>query len=182
MDLDLFDSCLTGFENVNEANLDEVQEAGLEELVKEVEVFNVSGWVNQNIAALKGMSKEQVLSDFKQMVKHFETFHSSHPDKLSRCKNVVKDLVTKLKLLFPLYPEKILQKFVFKKSMQRMKYIYRTEIRRGVSLRSQIKVVEFVHSQATKPKAPKKKAPKRLKQPTESKKKAKPNILKRRKQ
>ena len=166
-------------ENADDEMEIEGQQDGLEKLVTEVEVFNLSGFVNESISELQGLSKESILSDFKSMEKHFETFHSQSADGLVRTPNVIKDLVNTLKLLFPLYPERIIKKFVFKRSMLKMKFIYRTKIKHKQSLRSQIKVIEFVHSKAAdelKKTASKKakKTVKRLKESKQTKKKAAP--------
>ena len=138
---DLFDECLDGFQGKNEAQLDDTQQAGLEELLKEVKVFNGSGFVNESIFELQGIAKETILSDFKTMIKQFNTYHSISADGLVRTKNCTKELIDQFKLHFPLYPEKILKKFVFKKSMQRMRFIYANKIKHKLSSRSQVKVI-----------------------------------------
>ena len=156
-----------------EAQLDESQQAGLEELVKEIDVFNVSGWVNENARDVQGITKETIISDFKTMEKHFQSMHSVAKDGLLRTKDVTKSLVSKIQLLFPLYPEKIIKKFVLQRSMQRMKFIYRTTIKHKKTSRATMKVTDFVHSKpANELKKPKKKPVKRLKKVTEVKKKA----------
>ena len=151
MVVDSFDECHEGIKNV----------------------FNISRWVNENARDVQGISKETIMSDFEAMETHFENMHSVAKDGLLRTKNVTKSLVSKLQLLFPLYPEKIIKKFVLQRSMARMKFIYRTTIKHKMTARATMKVTDFVHSKpASEAKKAKKKPVKRLKKPTEVKKKA----------
>ena len=53
----------------------------------------------------------------------FENFHEGSTDGLLRCENVTKTLIDKISNLYPDYPRQLIHKFVFAKTMQRLRCI-----------------------------------------------------------
>ena len=145
-DIQLFDDCLDGFQGINKAQLNQGQQSGLDNFANELDMFERQVWVDKNRSELQGIAEETLMADLQEMEKHFQNFHANSSDGLLRTKNVTKDLVSNLKLLFPNYRDIVLKKFVLSRTMARMKHIYRTTIKHSVTSRAQKKVIELVQT------------------------------------
>jgi len=56
------------------------------------------------------ITKEKLVKDLQKMEKEFLLFHKESDDGLLRTKGITKNLVTRLRSLFPEYDEKLIKK------------------------------------------------------------------------
>ena len=189
-DLDLeddFDGILGDFEGVNSVSLTLPQQMGLEMLADDLDTKFLAQFSTHNVCRGMNLSKEKLVEDLKVMENEFQLYHRGSKDGLHRTKNVTKNLVSRLAPLFPQYEQKLIKAFVISRTLERVKFIYRTKIRHEESARSKKKKINFAQSRPAgdikttfkemKKKTAKKKPVKRLASSEMVQKKAKKKTL-----
>ena len=110
--------------------------------------FVRSDWVDK----MNGCGKRKyptltLAKDTEIWEKEFEKFHESSEDGLQRFEGVTIKLIEKLTKMFPLYPPKMLKKFVMCKTMNRLRWIIENEKKKNSkkreSLRSKTRRLAF---------------------------------------
>ena len=122
------------------------QQMGLEMLADDLDTKFLAQFSTQNVCRGMNLSKEKLVEDLKVMENEFQLYHRGSKDGLHRTKNVTKNLVSRLAPLFPQYEQKLIKAFVISRTLERVKFIYRTKIRHEESARSKKKKINFAQS------------------------------------
>ena len=141
------------------------QQMYFENVASELEEHFFEKWARDN--KLKGMdiTKDKLAKDLKRMEAEFQLFHKDSDDGLLRTKGITKNLVVKLRTIFPEYEEKLIKKFIVDRTFmkirtiqQNLRVIHQEKLVKAKSMRAKRKAAEFAQTRdfVTKPEKSKK--------------------------
>ena len=140
------DAILEDLEGVNSFSLTLPQQMGLDMLATDLDNKFLAQFSNHNVCRGMNLSKERLVEDLKKMEHEFQLYHRDSKDGLHRSKNITKNLVSRLVPLFPQYGQKLIKAFVISRTLERVKFIYRSRIKHNESARSKTKKIHFAQS------------------------------------
>ena len=156
---------LEEFGVTKEIKVTQPQQECLDKLASELEEQHFLKFLHDTDFRAMEISREQLIDDLKLMEHEFLIFHSNAPDKFFKGRGVTTKLVSKLKLLFNHYDEKLIKKFVLERTYMKIRAVYqknREERREKLaenrenrlkSIRSKTKAMEYDQANNFAPKA-----------------------------
>ena len=129
------------------------QQMYFENVASELEEHFFEKWARDN--KLKGMdiTKDKLAKDLKRMEAEFQLFHKDSDDGLLRTKGITKNLVVKLRTIFPEYEEKLIKKFIVDRTFmkirtiqQNLRVIHQEKLVKAKSMRAKRKAAEFAQT------------------------------------
>ena len=152
------DDLLGEFE-ADKDELDEEQEVTLpqqmyfENIASDLEEVFFEKWARDNKSKGMNITKEKLVKDLQKMEKEFLLFHKESDDGLLRTKGITKNLVTRLRSLFPEYDEKLIKKFILDRTFLKIRTIqknirikHKEKLVSAKSMRAKRKEMEFAQA------------------------------------